>query len=90
MNKVLMFSASWCGPCKKAKPKFEELSQKYGEIAEFEQVDVDESAELAQKYMIRSVPCFILLQNDEEAARGIGNLEHIEKALRMIGGGSDV
>lgn len=86
INKVLMFSASWCGPCQKAKPKFKELSERYSEIAEFELVDVDTSADLAQKYMILSVPCFILLQEDEESCRSVGNLEQIEKALRMVQG----
>lgn len=90
MNKVLMFSASWCGPCQKAKPKFKELSERYGEIAQFELLDVDTSADLAQKYMIRSVPCFILLQEEEETLRSVGNLEQIEKALRMVQGGPNV
>jgi thioredoxin 1 len=90
INKVVMFSASWCGPCQKAKPKFKELSERYGEVAEFELLDVDEHASLAQKYMIRSVPCFILLQEEEETLRSVGNLEQIEKALRMVQGGPNV
>ena len=90
MNKVLMFSASWCGPCQKVKPRFKELGERYAELAEFELLDVDESAELAQKYMIRSVPCFILLQEEEETLRSVGNLEHIEKALRLVQGGPNV
>jgi thiol-disulfide isomerase/thioredoxin len=90
IHKVLMFSASWCGPCQKAKPKFKELGERYAELAEFELLDVDESAELAQKYMIRSVPCFIMLQEGEEALRSVGNLEQIEKALRLVQGGPNV
>ncbi len=75
---VVDFFATWCGPCKMIAPKFEELSKMYPSIA-FLKVDVDESAELTEKFDIRAMPTFVFLRD--------GILVHkIEGAdLRAIG-----
>ena len=31
MKKLVMFSASWCNPCKQAKPIFEQIAKQIGE-----------------------------------------------------------
>jgi len=77
---VIDFFATWCGPCKVIAPKFEELSKAYPSIA-FLKVDVDEAAELAEKFNIRAMPTFVFLLNGNvvktiEGAdvRGIGEM----------------
>jgi thioredoxin 1 len=46
------FYADWCGPCKAIAPIFEQLATSHsqpGKVA-FAKVNVDEQAEIAQKY----------------------------------------
>lgn len=59
---VIDFFATWCGPCKNIAPKFEELAKLYSTVT-FLKVDVDESAELVDKFGITAMPTFVFLQN---------------------------
>lgn len=56
------FFATWCGPCKRIAPLFEEFAEKYKEIT-FLKVDVDESAELVDFFGVSAMPTFVFLQN---------------------------
>ena len=69
MNKVLYFTASWCGPCKRVRPIVEEMISGGYNI---QILDADTELELINKYNIRSVPTFILLNNDSEIDRVTG------------------
>lgn len=55
-SSVVMFSASWCKPCKEMKPVFFELEGKLHSIASFGKIDIAVSPTIAQMYGIRSVP----------------------------------
>lgn len=55
-SSVVMFSASWCKPCKEMKPVFIELEGKLHSIASFGKIDIAVSPTIAQMYGIRSVP----------------------------------
>jgi thiol-disulfide isomerase/thioredoxin len=55
--KVLAFTASWCGPCQRAKPV---LVQIQAAGADVEIVDIDDHPDVAKKYAITSVPTFIV------------------------------
>ena len=67
MGKVIDVFGTWCGPCRAYKPTFEKVSKmdEFGDV-EFEELDVDENEELAQKYGIRSVPTTLFLNNKGE------------------------
>merc|ERR1719461_2456737 len=54
---IFYFTASWCGPCRMIKPKFEELSEE-NPATNFVLVDIDEHDELAGERQIRGVPTF--------------------------------
>ena len=71
MKKVLMFSASWCGPCKAAKPVFNQLKESVQNV-EFQIVDVDENEKLANEYNIAGVPTFVVLEDGKEVQRMVG------------------
>lgn len=77
LTKVLKFSATWCGPCKKYKPIFEKVAkdEKYSNII-FEELDVETCDEnLVEKYSIRGVPSTILLdENNEVLKKLIGSV----------------
>jgi thioredoxin 1 len=59
MNKLLVFSASWCGPCKAFKPTLLELEQD-----KLVYIDIDEMPEIRRDYEVRSVPTVILVDED--------------------------
>jgi thioredoxin 1 len=65
-NKVVMFGASWCAPCRAVKPQFEATSKGYlGDMGiEFEYVDVDVDPSRAQESNVRSVPSLRLYSDD--------------------------
>jgi len=83
MKKVVMFSASWCGPCRQAKPVFNEISKEFEDV-NFSVVDIDENHKLATDYNISGVPTFIILNEDTEIDRvvGGGNVRKIRDLLR--------
>lgn len=64
-NKVVMYGASWCAPCKAVKPVFTAVGSGYlSEMGvEFEYVDVDSNVERANDAGIRSVPSLKLYQD---------------------------
>lgn len=70
---LVMFTASWCGPCKIIKPIIYIHSDdaKYSKIA-FVEVDIDYSDELQAKYDIKSLPTFIMLVDGIERERITG------------------
>eukprot|EP00088_Acartia_fossae_P032234 TRINITY_DN33023_c0_g1_i1.p1 TRINITY_DN33023_c0_g1~~TRINITY_DN33023_c0_g1_i1.p1 ORF type:complete len:300 (+),score=73.88 TRINITY_DN33023_c0_g1_i1:41-901(+) len=65
---VVDFTASWCGPCKRIAPFFEELSTKYPR-AVFLKVDVDECQETAASNGVSAMPTFIFFRNKTKVDR---------------------
>ncbi|MCR5725316.1 MAG: thioredoxin [Treponema sp.] len=65
------FWASWCGPCKMMGPVVEEISNERTDI-KVGKVNVDDEADLAQKYSIMSIPAFILFKDGKVAAQAVG------------------
>ena len=69
----LDFYADWCGPCRTMEPMVDEFK----EIAKSEnidviKIDVDRNSELAREYSIRSIPCFIYLEDGQVIKKGLG------------------
>ena len=59
---VVDFTASWCGPCKRIAPYFDEMSSKYPN-AVFLKVDVDQCQETAQSNGVTAMPTFMFFRN---------------------------
>jgi len=59
------FWAPWCGPCQALGPVIEEISNEYEGKAKVGKVNVDEEREVAQKYMVMSIPTVLVLKNGE-------------------------
>ena len=55
---ILYFTATWCPPCRKIGPVFEDLSRNNADIL-FVKIDIDQLPEAAERNGIRSVPTFI-------------------------------
>lgn len=71
MRVVLYFTAEWCNPCKKVRPIVEELNRDLAEN-KFIIVDADSELELLEKFSIKSVPTFIVLEDGKEVKRATG------------------
>ena len=64
--KVMAFTATWCGPCQRAKPLLVEI-QALG--VEVQGINIDADPALAQQCGITKVPTFLLLIDSKEVAR---------------------
>jgi thioredoxin 1 len=73
MNKVIKFSAAWCGPCKAMKPQFQKFQDSLKEEGvEMVDLDVDQNHEEASKYGVRSIPYTIFIKDDKVAKSLVG------------------
>lgn len=68
---LLMFTARWCGPCKKMKNttlKNENVREEMDKFVIYT-VDVDKEKELASQYDITGVPSYLIIDSDESVVR---------------------
>ena len=65
------FWAPWCGPCRMLAPVLEELGREHPEIKVCK-VNTDEEMELAVKFGIDSIPCFIAFNNGKQIDKSVG------------------
>lgn len=81
MNKLLCFTAEWCGPCQGIKPTLEKLDQ-----SRLVRYDIDRDVDARAKYQVRMVPSFVLVNEDgEELDRQTGSapLSRFEEMLNV-------
>ena len=67
MSHVLYFTAEWCNPCQRTRPVAEELKREG--LVDFLFVDADTEIELLEKFGIKSIPTYILIQDGKEVKR---------------------
>ena len=67
------FYASWCGPCRALVPTLEALQDEFArEGVQIAKVDVDDQAELAERFGVTSIPTLIVLRDGLEIRRHVG------------------
>jgi len=71
MLEVKKFYATWCGPCKMLTPIMEQVKGKFSDVS-FQDINIDEQFEVAQKYFVRSVPTVIIEKDGKEVGRFAG------------------
>lgn len=67
MKTVYYFTADWCNPCQRTKPVAEELHNEG--VINFEFINADDNIDMVQKFEIKAIPTYILIENDKEVKR---------------------
>tara|TARA_B110000977_G_C11063589_1_gene486935 strand:- start:2148 stop:2474 length:327 start_codon:yes stop_codon:yes gene_type:complete len=75
-NKVcLLFSASWCGPCKVFKKKLEDEDNEYKDVKiGYCDIDNDEFQDICDTFLIESIPTCIFVEVENSTVKEIGRV----------------
>lgn len=80
LPRVLLFTASWCGPCRTQHSIWDRVSAQYpGLMAE---VDLDANKDLATRYGVTSIPCVVTVEGEKFMRHPAGVIA--EAKLRAI------
>lgn len=86
------FWAPWCGPCQMMAPAVEAIAKEYlgNDKIKVGKLNIDENADVAEKYQIRSIPTIKFFFNGQIVNELIGAVtgekirETIEKSLLLV------
>lgn len=70
---LLDFGAERCGPCRVMEPVLASLAKEYGRRVRVVAVDCDREPELAQRFLVRSMPTFVFWRDGREVGRVVGS-----------------
>jgi thiol-disulfide isomerase/thioredoxin len=68
-NVLLDFRADWCGPCRQMDPVVGSI---LAEGYPVRRVNVDQERDLANRYNVQGIPCFVMVVNGREVDRAVG------------------
>ncbi len=76
------FCADWCGPCRAMSPTVEALAARGFPV---EKVNIDQRPDLARKYRVGPIPCFVMVVDGREVDRQVGatSLGRLEQMCRL-------
>ena len=77
---IIMWSASWCNPCKRLKPLFYKMSEGNNNML-FVIIDIEENPTVTNKYGIRKIPTIKMFKNSEEVDTLTDNSEESLRAF---------
>lgn len=77
------FYADWCQPCRMVAQAVAALAADYEGQAVVGKVNVDDNAELAQRYGISSIPTLLVFKDGQVADRFVGLKSHEELSVAI-------
>ncbi|KAM0949446.1 putative protein-disulfide reductase [Dioscorea sansibarensis] len=72
---LVVFWATWCGPCRMIHPVISKISKDYEGKLKCFQLNTDENPDITTQYGIRSIPTMILFKNGEKKDTVIGAVQ---------------
>ena len=74
------FQASWCSPCRQMAPTVDQLALDGYNI---KKVDIDQNRELANRFGVKNIPCFVITVDGHETSRvtGLTSFNHLRNLL---------
>ena len=66
---LLDFYADWCGPCREMNPTVQALAAAGYPVR---RVNISQNRVLADKYKVKSIPCFVMIVDGREVDRAVG------------------
>ena len=79
---LVCFSATWCGPCQKAKPALEEMSGRFDDLGFAIVYEHNLKDSIHQKYNVRAFPTYAMFVRETETERVEGvNFPSIEAMI---------
>lgn len=69
---VVDYWAEWCGPCKMIAPILDELAAEFGEKVKIAKINIDENAQTAPKFGIRSIPTLMVFNGGDVVGTKVG------------------
>ena len=82
MNKIMYFSAAWCGPCKVLAPVMEKLKAE-GKI-DYQKINVDNDTELSAKYGIRNIPTLVSVDSGGNELQRLTGMQTESAILSLV------
>ncbi len=72
---IILFSASWCSPCKVYRPLLDKVSELYKDRANFYYADIEEGGiNTGSIFGIRGVPSTLIIKKGTEVDRLVGGV----------------
>jgi thioredoxin 1 len=84
--KVIEFSATWCGPCKRFAPTFDKVAETFKDKIDVQKIDIDDKATRAitEKYNVQAVPTIVFLDSKGNIVKNqLGGMDEQELKSTM-------
>ena len=69
---IVDFYADWCQPCKRLEPILRQIAQHYNGEVDFYRLNVDENPDIANVFLVRSLPFLLICPLEGEPKSVIG------------------
>lgn len=84
---IVDFYAVWCGPCKRLRPRLEQIAKEYGDDIIVYSIDAERAPKASQFMGIDAFPTLFFIPTEGKPARSVGLLKmgelrhHVDKYL---------